>query len=578
MLRLLRYLKNYKLASVIAPVFKMIEAVFDLLVPIVVALLIDNGIRKNDTQYIFKMGGILLLLAFLGLTFAIIAQYFAAKAAAGFGTAVRHDLFEKITNLSYSKLDKYGGSTLITRLTSDINMVQAQVNMGLRLLMRSPVIVFGAVICAFFVDAKMAVIFVIAVPVLTIIVIGIMVITIPLYNKVQLKLDKVMISTRENLTGVRVIRAFNKQDSEIEEYKKRNNALNKFQVFAGKIATIMNPGTYLIINLAIIAILLVGGKQVDTGVLTQGQIVALVNYMLQILVELVKLAMLIINITKAFASANRINEVLDIEDEKNDGTINVGMNEMIVFENVSMKYPGSANRALKDLSFAVGKGKKVGIIGATGSGKSTLVNMLPRFYDATDGVVKFGDRNIDEYELKDLRSRFGIVPQSTMLFKGTVRSNLKFGNENALESEMIEALKLSMSYDFVMEKGGLDAEVLENGSNFSGGQRQRLSIARALVKAPKVLILDDSSSALDYETDAMLQENLKSLKNTTMFVVSQRTNSIMDMDEIIVLDDGCIVGKGTHKELLKTCEIYKEIHESQYKQNIYTNPIAKEGV
>ena len=575
MIKLLKYLKEHKLQSILAPILKMVEAVFDLLVPIVVAMLIDNGINKHNTSYIYKMGALLFALAFVGLTIALVAQYMAAKAAGGFGTKLRHDVFKKITLLSDRDLDRIGGSSLVTRLTSDINMIQAQLNMSIRLLMRSPVIVIGAVVCAFTIDAKMALIFVISVPVLALVVIGIMVVTIPLYNKVQKKLDRVMISTRENLTGVRVIRAFNKQQSEIASYSEQNNKLNKFQVFAGKIATIMNPGTYLIINIAIIFILMMGGNRVNAGDLTQGQVVALVNYMLQVLVELVKLAALIINLTKAFASSERVNEVLELKVEENNGAKELGMNEMIVFDKVSMKYPGSSEKALTDISFAAGKGKKIGIIGATGSGKSTLVNLLPRFYKVTDGEIKLGKDNINEYKLENLRSIFGITPQNVMLFNGTVRSNLAFGNENALEDEMIEALKLACAYDFVMEKGGLDALVLDNGSNFSGGQRQRLTIARALVKKPKVLILDDSSSALDYDTDALLKTNLKGLTNTTMFIVSQRTNSIMDVDEILVLDEGELVGKGTHKELLDTCGVYREIHESQYKQNIYTNPIEE---
>ena len=575
MIKLLKYLKEHKLQSILAPILKMVEAVFDLLVPIVVAMLIDNGINKHNTSYIYKMGALLFALAFVGLTIALVAQYMAAKAAGGFGTKLRHDVFKKITLLSDRDLDRIGGSSLVTRLTSDINMIQAQLNMSIRLLMRSPVIVIGAVVCAFTIDAKMALIFVISVPVLALVVIGIMVVTIPLYNKVQKKLDRVMISTRENLTGVRVIRAFNKQQSEIASYSEQNNKLNKFQVFAGKIATIMNPGTYLIINIAIIFILMMGGNRVNAGDLTQGQVVALVNYMLQVLVELVKLAALIINLTKAFASSERVNEVLELKVEENNGAKELGMNEMIVFDKVSMKYPGSSEKALTDISFAAGKGKKIGIIGATGSGKSTLVNLLPRFYKVTDGEIKLGKDNINEYKLENLRSIFGITPQNVMLFNGTVRSNLAFGNENALEDEMIEALKLACAYDFVMEKGGLDALVLDNGSNFSGGQRQRLTIARALVKKPKVLILDDSSSALDYDTDALLKTNLKGLTNTTMFIVSQRTNSIMDLDEILVLDEGELVGKGTHKELLDTCGVYREIHESQYKQNIYTNPIEE---
>ena len=585
MFKLLKYLKHHKKESVLAPVFKMIEAIFDLLVPIVVARLIDKGIKGDNSTYILQMGGLLVLLAIVGIVIAVVAQYFAAKAAAGFGTGLRHDLFKHITRLSYTDLDREGASTLVTRLTSDINMIQAQVNMSLRLLMRSPVIIFGAVIMAFLVDAQAAIVFVVAVPVLAIVVMAIMMITIPLYNKVQQKLDKVMISTRENLTGVQVIRAFNKQQDEIDEYNRQNDSLNKFQVFAGKIANIMNPATYVIINVAIIGILLVGGDRVNSGYLTQGQVVALVNYMLQILVELIKLASLIINLTKAFASAGRINDVFAIPEEANDGSLNVE-NYDISFENVSMRFEDASQDSLTNLSFTIKEGERVGIIGATGSGKSTLINLLPRFYDVTSGELKIGGQKIQDYDLDSLRKTFAIVSQNVQLFAGDIRSNLLFGNDNASEEDMMKALDLSMSYKFVMDKEGLDTEVLQGGSNFSGGQKQRLTIARALTRMPKVLVLDDSSSALDQVTDRKLRDKLKSLDGMSMIIVSQRTNSIEDMDKIIVLEEGEIVGIGKHDELLDNCQVYKEIYESQYKQNIYTNKIedsttntteAKEG-
>ena len=572
MFKLLKYLKHYKKESVLAPVFKMIEAIFDLLVPIVVARLIDKGIKGDNSTYILQMGGLLVLLAIVGIVIAVVAQYFAAKAAAGFGTGLRHDLFKHITRLSYSDLDREGASTLVTRLTSDINMIQAQVNMSLRLLMRSPVIIFGAVIMAFLVDVKAAIVFAIAVPILAIVVMAIMMITIPLYNKVQHKLDKVMISTRENLTGVQVIRAFNKQQDEIDNYNEQNDTLNKFQVFAGKIANIMNPATYVIINVAIIGILLVGGDRVNSGYLTQGQVVALVNYMLQILVELVKLAGLIINLTKAFASAGRINDIFAIPEEANKGTLKVD-NYDISFENVSMRFDDASQDSLTNLSFTIKEGERVGIIGATGSGKSTLINLLPRFYDVTSGSLKIGGKKIEEYDLESLRKTFAIVSQNVKLFAGDIRSNLRFGNDDASEEDMLKALDLSMSYKFVMEKEGLDTKVLQGGSNFSGGQKQRLTIARALTRMPKVLVLDDSSSALDQVTDKNLRQKLKSLDGMSMIIVSQRTNSIEDMDKIIVLEEGEIVGMGKHDDLLNNCQVYREIYESQYKQNIYTNKI-----
>ena len=454
MFKLLRFLKDYKKESLIAPLLKMIEAIFDLLVPLVVASIIDNGISKSDNEYVLKMGGVLLILALLGLTFAITAQYYAAKAAAGFGTGIRHSLFDHIQSLSYTQLDKQGTSSLITRMTSDINLIQSQVNMAIRLLLRSPFIVFGAMIMAFTVDVKTALIFVVAIPLLSIVVFGIMLITIPLYRRVQNRLDKVLNTTRENLNGVRVIRAFNKQQEEKDRYREENELLNRFQIFAGKISTIMNPATYIIINVAIIAILWFGGKRVYTGALTQGQVVAMVNYMSQILIELIKLANLIINLTKAFACAGRVNAVFDIEKGMSDGSVTETPDSDIVveFDNVSLSYEGSKEASIEGLNLTVKKGETVGIIGGTGSGKTTLVNMMPRFYDATSGEVKICGLNVKEYKIEALRKLFGIVPQKALLFKGTIRSNMLWGNENATEEDIIDALKISQSYDFVIQK------------------------------------------------------------------------------------------------------------------------------
>lgn len=603
-MQILKYLKNYKKESCIAPLFKMLEAIFDLLVPLVVAKIIDDGIAREDTSYVLKMGGVLLLLAALGLTFSITAQYFAAKAAAGFGREIRHALFGHIQKLSYTQIDTQGTSTLITRMTTDINQVQSQVNMAIRLLLRSPFIVFGAMIMAFSVDSNTAMVFVIAIPVLSIIVYGIMLITIPLYKKVQGKLDEVMNSTRENIDGVRVVRAFNKQEQEVERYSVENKILENFQLFAGRISNLMNPMTYIVINLATIGILWGGGKRVDTGSLTQGQVVALVNYMSQILVELIKLANLIINLTKAFAAAGRIQEIFDIEPgmvegsyeickklkkiedsdvtktgsyiindnkivENNSKLINTNTDVAVCFENVSLKYEGAGENSISNLNLKVLKGQSVGIIGGTGSGKTSLINMIPRFYDATEGSVKIFGVDVKEYKKKALKKMVGVVPQKALLFKGTIRSNLLWGNENATEEELIDALKISQSYDFVMDKEeGIDSQVSQKGKNFSGGQKQRLTIARALVKHPKILILDDSSSALDYATDARLRQEIRSLKDTTLFIVSQRTASIMDADQIVVLDDGNVVGIGQHEELLKNCSVYQEIYQSQFKKDL----------
>lgn len=575
MITLLKYLKHYKKESLLAPLFKMLEATFDLLVPLVVAQIIDHGIAKDDSTYVLQMGGVLILLAFVGLAFSITAQFFAAKAAAGFGTELRHALFSHIQGLSYTQLDVQGTSTLITRMTADVNQVQAQVNMAIRLLLRSPFIVIGAMVMAFMVDKKTALVFVVSIPVLSVIIYGIMLITIPLYKRVQSALDRVMGTTRENLSGVRVIRAFNQEDEEIQKYSEENKLLYKFQVFAGKISTIMNPATYIVINIAIIAILWVGGERVNTGYLTQGQVVALINYMSQILIELIKLASLIINLTKAFACANRIKDVFSIQNTMQEGTLEQGNDESVAVEfiNAALVYEGASESSIEGVNLKVLKGQTIGIIGGTGSGKTTVVNMIPRFYDATSGAVKVNGSNVKEYQSDKLRKMIGIVPQKALLFQGTIRSNLMWGNENATEEDLIQALKMSQSYDFVMEKeNGLDAVVSQNGKNFSGGQKQRLTIARALVRKPQILILDDSSSALDYVTDANLRRDIKQLKNTTVFVVSQRTASIMNADQIIVLDDGQVVGKGTHDELLEKCEVYQEIYQSQFKQT------AKEGV
>ena len=574
MFQLLRYLKNYKKESVLAPLFKMLEACFDLLVPLVVAAIIDHGIAQRDSGYVWKMGGVLVVLAVAGLAFSITAQYFAAKASAGFGKRLRHDLFAHIGGLSYTQIDQYGASTFITRMTADINQIQTQVNMALRLLLRSPFIVVGAMIMAFTVDVKTALVFAVSIPVLSVIVYGIMLITIPLYKRVQGMLDRVMESTRENLNGTRVIRAFNQEKEEIVRYQEENEILNRFQIFAGRISTLMNPATYIVVNVAIIAILWVGGQRVQSGSLTQGEVVALVNYMSQVLVELIKLASLIINLTKAFACARRVNDIFAIQGEQDDGTLSEGIdkNIKVEFDNVSLKYAGAGGESIQHICMKVKPGETIGIIGGTGSGKTSLVNLIPGFYKATEGVVKIEGSDIREFQKQALREKVRIVPQKALLFQGTIRSNLLWGNGDATEEELIDALKKSQSYEFVMEKEkGLDAEVAQSGKNFSGGQKQRLTIARALVGKPEILILDDSSSALDFATDARLRATIRALEGVTTFVVSQRTTSIMHADQILVLDDGQMAGLGTHETLLENCQVYREIYESQFQQN------AKEG-
>ncbi len=571
MLRLARYLKNYKKESIIGPLFKMLEAFFELLVPLVVADMIDNGIAKGDKTYIYRAAFIMVLLGVVGLVCSLIAQFFAAKASVGFGTELRDDLFAHMNKLSYAELDKAGTSTLVTRITSDMNQVQSGVNMILRLFLRSPFIVIGALVAAFLVNAKVAVIFVIAAPILAFIIYGIMVLTIPMYSKAQKALDTISLATREGLNGARVIRAFGRQADETEEFTEDCNRLLKLQKRVGKVSAAMNPLTYVVVNLAIAAIILQGGKQVDAGVITQGEVIALVNYMTQILNALVALQVLIVSFTKAMASAKRVNEVLDLQptvlDRESFGLVNTSAEDApaVVFENVSFTYPGAKEEALTGLSFTIKKGQTVGIIGGTGSGKSSLVNLLPRFYDVTKGAVLIDGVDVREYPQKKLRSKIGIVPQKAVLFSGTIRENMKWGKEDATDEEIDEALLIAQAKEFVDTKEGrLDYKLTQGGKNLSGGQRQRLTIARALVRKPEILILDDSASALDFATDAALRRALSErTKGMTVFMVSQRTTTIQNADVILVLEDGEIVGVGTHKELVETCEVYKEICQSQ---------------
>ena len=571
MLRLARYLKNYKKESIIGPLFKMLEAFFELLVPLVVADMIDNGIAKGDKTYIYRAAVIMVLLGVVGLVCSLIAQFFAAKASVGFGTELRDDLFAHMNRLSYAELDKAGTSTLVTRITSDMNRVQSGVNMILRLFLRSPFIVIGALVAAFLVNAKVAVIFVIAAPILAFIIYGIMVLTIPMYSKAQKALDTISLATREGLNGARVIRAFGRQQDETEEFTEDCNRLLKLQKRVGKVSVAMNPLTYVVVNLAIAAIIMQGGKQVDAGVITQGEVIALVNYMTQILNALVALQVLIVSFTKAMASAKRVNEVLDLQptvlDQESFSLKNVSSEDVpaVVFDNVSFTYPGAKEEALTGLSFTVRKGQTVGIIGGTGSGKSSLVNLLPRFYDVTKGTVLVNGVDVKEYPQRELRSRIGVVPQKAVLFSGSIRDNMKWGKDDATDEEINEALEIAQAKEFVDAKEGrLDYKLNQGGKNLSGGQRQRLTIARALVRKPEILILDDSASALDFATDAALRRALSErTKGMTVFMVSQRTTTIQNADMIIVLEDGEVAGIGTHKELQETCEVYKEICQSQ---------------
>lgn len=572
MKQILKYLKEYKKECICAPLFKLLEASFELIVPLVMAAIIDNGITASDKPYIWKMGGVLVLLAAVGLASSVTAQYFAAKAAVGFSTKLRHILFEKIESLSFSKMDTVGTSTLITRMTSDINQVQSGVNLVLRLFLRSPFIVFGAMAMAFTVNVRAAMVFVVTIPLLSIVVFSVMAASLPLYKKVQSSLDTVLSHTRENLEGTRVIRAFNKQNDEIDSFNRDNELLTNMQQVVGRISALTNPLTFIIINIATIAVIVSGGKQVYAGILTQGEVVALVNYMSQILVELIKLANLIVQVTKAVACGNRIADVLAIPSklpEKNPKLIDAkeGAAE-VEFDHVCMTYEGAADETLTDISFTVQKGQTIGIIGGTGSGKSSLVNLIPRFYDATKGTIRIQGNDINDYDAVQLRDKIGVVMQKAVLFAGTIADNLRWGKNDATEEEMWKALDIAQATEVVKGKeGGLDYMIEQGGKNLSGGQKQRLTIARAVVKDPDILILDDSASALDFATDASLRAALKNMHgDKTIFIVSQRTSSIQFADNIIVLDDGQMVGFGPHEELLETCETYKEIYDSQFKK------------
>ncbi len=566
---LMKYLKDYKKECVLSPLFKLLEATFELFVPLVMAAVIDKGIGHADKPYIVKMCLVLIALGIIGLVCSITAQFFAAKAAVGFATKLRHALFGHIQSLSFSEIDTLGTSTLITRMTSDVNQVQNGVNLVLRLLLRSPFVVVGAMVMAFTIDVKAALIFVVAIPLLCIVVFAIMFVSIPLYKKVQAGLDRVLLGTRENLTGVRVIRAFNKEKDEVERFNESNAALTKIQMYVGRISALMNPITYIIINGGIVALIYVGAIRVDSGAISQGQVVALVNYMSQILVEVVKVANLIISCTKALASANRIESIFDVKASVCDKTeVMLGDNSSeyaVEFNNVYLKYKDAGEDALSNIDFKVKRGETVGIIGGTGCGKSSIVNLIPRFYDATGGEVKVNGVNVKDQPVEKLRDIVGMVMQKAVLFKGTIRDNMKWGNENATDAEIYEALDISQSREFVEQKPDkLDEMIEQGGKNLSGGQKQRLTIARALVKKPQILILDDSASALDFATDAKLRKAIASMEGKmTVFIVSQRTSSIQHADKIVVLDDGQIVMIGTHEELLEKCEEYREIHYSQ---------------
>lgn len=567
MIKLLRYIKGYEKQAIIAPLFKMLEASFELIVPLVMASMIDVGVREQNMNHIWEMGAILIFLGVLGLTCSVIAQFFSAKAAVGFGTALREDLFQHINEFSYSELDRVGTATLITRMTSDVNQVQGGVNMVLRLLLRSPFIVVGALIMAFTVSFRLAIIFVIAVPILALIIYGTMLISIPLYKKVQKALDQILQSTRENIVGIRVVRAFRTQEKEKKEFAEENRAFLTFQMMVGRLSALLNPLTYVIVNAATIAIVWYGGKEVYFGNLTQGEVIALVNYMTQILTALVALSILIVSFTKAIASASRINDLFAMTSTMEDGEKEefTPQDVMVSFQNVGFTYQGAKEEALSHITFDVKRGETIGIIGGTGSGKSTLVNLIPRFYDITTGKLCVAGEKVDQYQMEELRKRIGVVPQKSVLFKGTLRENMKFGNESATDEQIWKALEIAQATEIVNQKGeGLDVKITQSGKNLSGGQKQRFAIARALVKEPDILILDDSASALDFATDAKLRKAIEEhTDGMTVFIVSQRAASIMHADKIIVLDDGKMVGIGTHEELLRSCEVYKEICSSQ---------------
>ena len=579
MKKLLKYLNDYKKECVLAPLFKMLEACFELFVPLVVASIVDVGIARGYKGYIVSRAGIMVALGLIGLLCSVTAQFFSAKAAVGFSTKLRHVLFNHIESLSFSELDTMGTSTLITRMTNDINQVQNGVNLVLRLFLRSPFIVFGAMVMAFTVNVKAALVFVVTIPLLSVVVFGVMLLSMPMYKKVQAALDQVLGKTRENLTGVRVIRAFHREEQETQEFMEMNASLNGLQRFVGKFSALMNPLTLIIINMVIVILLYVGGYQVNSGIITQGEVIALVNYMSQILVELVKLANLIITVTKAVACGNRIEQILEVESSMADGTVNAAdskaktdsakiQEDYIVFDHVSMCYSGAKETSLEDITLRAKKGQTIGIIGGTGSGKTSLVHLLPRFYDISSGHLTIDGVEVSDYQIDSLRKRIGIVMQKAVLFTGTIRENLLWGNENATDAELYEALKNAQALNVVEGKAlGLDEPVEQGGRNFSGGQRQRLTIARALVRKPEILILDDSASALDYATDAELRRSIREMEgDTTVFIVSQRTASIHAADQILVLDDGRAVGVGTHEELLESCEVYREIYDSQYRK------------
>lgn len=580
MKKLLKYITEYRKECILGPLFKLLEACFDLTVPLVMSWLIDRGIAQNDVPYIWKMGGLLLILAAIGLTCSITAQYFAAKAAVGFATKLRHAVFKHIESLSFTEMDEAGTSMMITRMTSDINQVQSGTNLALRLFLRSPFIVFGAAVMAFTIDVKAALVFAVVIPLLALVVFGIMLITMPMYQKVQEHLDRLLGVTRQNLSGVRVIRAFNKEQAERESFGRENDLLTRMQLFVGRISALMNPVTYIMINGALVALIWTGAVRIDMGTLKQGQIVALINYMSQILVELVKMANTIIMSTKCVACGNRIQALLEVESSLEDGSQSFEENGQevtparIEFDHVSLTYKGAGGESLEDITFTAEPGKTIGIIGGTGSGKSSLVHMIPRFYDATEGSVRINGQDVKSYRMDDLRQHIGIVMQKAVLFHGTIRENIRWGAPEATDEQINEALELAQAAEVVAGKPeGLDYEIEQGGRNLSGGQRQRFTIARALVRKPSVLILDDSASALDFATDAKLRKALAGLKSTsTIFIVSQRTSSIQQADKILVLDDGKLVGMGTHEELLKNCSVYKEIYDSQFKKPEETTP------
>lgn len=568
MKQLLPFLKNYKIQSVLAPLFKMLEAVFELIVPLVVASIINDGIREGNLKLVVSKALLLVLLAVVGMSAAITAQFFAAKAATGFATEVRHSLFEKIQSFSFNEIDRIGTSTLITRMTNDVNQAQSTVNMVLRLFLRSPFIVVGALVMALTIDAKISLIFLLVIVLLSVVVAVIMKCTVPMYKNVQNTLDSVTLMTRENLTGARVIRAFTEEDDEYNKFKEKNNLLAHFQRSVGRISALMNPITYIIINLGIVLLIYSGALKVESGTLNQGQVVALYNYMSQILVELVKFASLIVTITKGFASGGRIASILNVDNtlEHSDDT-NCYNNHAVCFDNVSFTYKGAGEESLTDISFFADKGQTVGIIGSTGSGKSSLVSLIPHYYDATKGRVTVNGRDVKSVDKEELRSNIGFVMQKAVLFAGTVRDNIKWGKKDATDEEINEALRIAQVYDNVYEKDGLDTVIEQNGANLSGGQKQRLSIARAIVSKPEIIVLDDSASALDFATEKALREAILSLDyKPTLFIVSERTSSILSADKIIVLEDGQIVDVGTNEQLLKSCEVYREIYFSQFSE------------